>query len=143
MNHAKSADWVIAALFTASLLSGLVCAFMSLLLTGAGHGWYAPLHVSWIALVAGPVSLAALGARNSRAGILLIAVLVIAAIACDTWLVMNRGGGGEDSDSFLYVFSHGPSWVVTWLVTWLFWQATVGYALVLRLIHRDRRRTCT
>jgi hypothetical protein len=113
------------------IVCGLACTALSVLLAGAGHGWMAPLVVSWIAVPAGVT--AVLAARAPRSKSVTITLLTLGAIAlgCDAFL-FGLFGSEDFSQAAHGVWAMAPLWAGTWAVTWVVWQIIAVAAIALR-----------
>jgi len=106
-----------------------VAQFLSIFLSGAGHGWNTPLFVSVVLWVVAPVSLYLLGERQRPR--LLLWVLVLIGLGADAILI--KGTVAEARVFPLYLQVNGAAGLATiaaWLFLWLLWQALVVRALV-------------
>ena len=118
--------------------AGLVCSFFSFLLMGAGHGWFAPLYVSWIALPAGPLSVLTSKFRHSTGGLVILILLLLVAVGCDVFLFGPLGSDGDNSTP-AHAWHAVPLWMTAWLLTWGAWQVIALAAVAMRITGGARR----
>ena len=122
------------------IVAGVVCLGFSVILTGAGHGWYPPIYVSWIALPAGVVAVAAAKGRHSVTSLVFLIVLAIIAFVCDLFLsghldlyvVFGVGSTDDVYEGAGHAWDMVPLWMGTWLATWAAWQLVTVAAIVAR-----------
>jgi hypothetical protein len=103
---------------------GLVCAIVSIMLGGAGHGWVSAWPFGLLSLVLFPVALARLR-RFRSASIAMTAALFIAGVGLDIALysaTLSEGVG---------YFRHVQADAIPWLVLWCTWQLAALATVVL------------
>ncbi|MDH5384371.1 MAG: hypothetical protein OEY18_06655 [Candidatus Aminicenantes bacterium] len=116
------------------LLYGLIIGLLSLLMSGAGHGWnsafgsilcvfYLPLlGYCWVY-------------KNNRIVSYFLAYIVIGALFTDIILLYETSKEG-----FYFVgkvLSVSPSIIILWILLWLFWHLVL--VILIRKVYKNRR----
>ena len=113
---------------------GMVCAFVSVMLGGAGHGWVSAWPFGLLSLVLFPVALARL--RRFRSVSVSVSVaLSTAAVGLDIALyeaTLSEGVG---------YFRHVQTEAIPWLILWSSWQLAALATLILSATAQGPRAT--
>lgn len=103
---------------------------LSIVLTGAGHGWVGPLRFSIALIIFYPLSfVAAFGYRAPPW--LSIGALVLAALILNALLLENMFS--SEANYFQRLWRTGLPFVLMWLAFWIGWQALTLMALWKRI----------
>lgn len=123
----------------AGLAIAAIAEFIALLLTGAGHGWLAPLRYSLILFLAYPLALIR---RADRTGTSILPDVVALGLGiCASLLLIVETRTNEAGIIGQFIRVNGVSVIIVWVLLWLGWQALTVHT-ILRRIRRVRRRAC-
>jgi hypothetical protein len=114
--------------FAGSLLAGLACVLVAMMLTGAGHGWSSAFAVSWVAVVASPLSAVDWALRRRVLGKGIAVLLICGAVVSNSALVDQTRS--EATYYFDHAWSSAPGVMTAWVALWASWQVLSVIALL-------------
>lgn len=107
---------------------GLVCALLSVMAAGGGHGWNSAWPFGFLSTMLYPLTLVLYAKRGPASD---LALLVALAVVLDIIIIVMTVREGVH-----YLYAVLPI-AMTWLAFWLFWQM----ALLVALIRRYRMKS--
>ena len=108
--------------------------FIALLLTGAGHGWTAPLRYSLILFLAYPFALVR---RADRTGTSILPDVVALGLGvCASLLLIAETWTKEAGIIGQFIRVNGIHVVILWVLLWLGWQALTVQTILSRIGRR-------
>jgi hypothetical protein len=123
-----SRPWLAVVFVILGIAVGLLTAAWSIGIGGAGHGWFAPARISWIALFAAPLAALAWAYRTKHMGIWLARGLLILMLLADAFFMLIASG--EDPNHFSRTWNHGWFAIIAWAALWLLWQEVVIVCII-------------
>jgi hypothetical protein len=105
-----------------------VIGFLTVELSGGGHGWNSALISGLAGLVLLPAFGVAFALRESRAGFVILALVVVGMLATDAAVATTTW---QESYYFEKVWQAGSAGIVLWAWLWFGWQVAAGAMLFL------------
>jgi hypothetical protein len=112
-----------------------VAQFLSVLLSGAGHGWVEPFFFSpamWITLPLMAIRLSRRAAGSDSLDWVVDGLVLIWGLILDVLLVIATASG-TGTEIFLKVATMGLPLVALWMALWLSWQIAALFLLFSRV----------
>jgi hypothetical protein len=118
----------------AGLAIAAIAQFIAIMLTGAGHGWTAPLRYSLILFLAYPFALVR---RADRAGTSILPDVVALGLGIGaTLLLIVETRTNEAGIIGQFIRINGVFVIIVWVLLWLGWQALTVHTILRRVSRR-------
>ena len=120
---------------TAGLAIAAIAEFLALMLTGAGHGWVAPLRYSLILFLAYPFAL--VRRADATGTSILPEVVALGLGVCASLLLIVETRTNEAGIIGQFIRVNGVSVIIVWVLLWLGWQALTVHTFLRRIGRRE------